>query len=637
MKSFTSKTLFVVFFIVAQITFSQSKQYSYLSIPKELVENANAVIRNDKTEVTVNSIDQLTIKHKRVVTVLNKLGNNVVSASQNYNNDSKVSSISAVIYDARGEKIKKYSKSKFLDISAVDGGTLYSDSRVLYLDHTPTSYPYTVVFESEYKTSSTGFISGWFPVEGYFVSVEKSSYKLINNTEIVFRKKESNFKEFNIENTSTDLELNYALTNQKAKKYERATISYLDFLPRLQVALNNFTLKGIRGSASSWEVFGKWMNDYLLQGRGELNEATKSKIKGLVKGIEDPIEKAKIVYKYMQNKTRYISVQVGIGGWEPINANTVDEVGYGDCKGLTNYTKALMDVVGVESYYTVVYADNKRNIDKDFTSIQGNHVILNIPNKGKDIWLECTSQIKPFGFLGDFTDNRDVLVVTPKGGIIKRTTKYVNDANLQEITGEVQLKSNGDVDAVIKRKSLGIQYDDRFFIESKNKEDLERYYKSSVWDYNNNLEVLDVALKNDKDSVVFRERVKVSINNYATVSDQNYLFRLNVFNKISGVPKRYRKRLMPLKIDRGFTDVDKIKIKLPKGYKLETIPRELSIDNKFGTYELRTEKIDEQTLMFHRKYALKDGVYPKEDYKLYRSFRKKVAKYDNMRIELTKN
>lgn len=636
-KNASLTTLWIVLFLIVQKTAAQKVEYSSFLIPQELKENANAVIRNDQTEVVVNSINQLIVKRNRVVTVLNKLGQNEVNAYQHYNDDSRVSSISAIIYDASGNKIKKYSKNKFLDVSAVDGGTLYSDSRVLYLRYTPTSYPYTVVFESEYKTSSTGFINGWFPIEGYLISVEKSSYKLTNKTNILFRKKESSFKGYNIVDTSTEKELNYVLTNQKAKKYERSTISYLDFFPRLQVALNEFTLKGVEGKASNWKEFGKWMNDYLLNGRRELNEATKNKIKSLVKGVEEPIERAKIVYKYMQDKTRYISVQVGIGGWEPIAASKVDDVGYGDCKGLTNYTKALMDVADVESYYTVVYADNKRNIDENFTSIQGNHVILNIPNNGKDLWLECTSQVMPFGFLGDFTDDRNVLVITPEGGIIKRTPKYINDTNYQEVNAIVQLDINGDVKADVERKSYGTQYDDRFHIENKPKDELEKYYKSTVWDYNNNLEVQNIVLKNDKDSVAFIEKMQVSIKNYATISGQSYLLRLNVFNKINNVPKRYRKRLRPLKISRGFTDVDKVKIKLPKGYALEFLPKTLQIDNKFGTYELRVERIDDETLLCHRKYALKAGIHPKEDYKLYRSFRKKVAKYDNMRIELKKN
>mgnify|MGYP001126063175 FL=1 len=97
---------------------------------------------------------------------------------------------------------------------------------------------------------------------------------------------------------------------------------------------------------------------------------------------------------------RYISVQIGIGGWKPISAEEVDENKYGDCKGLTNYTKALLRTVGIESNYCVVSAGSEiKDISEDFPSMQGNHVILNIPQEGKsDLWLECTSQDTPFNF-----------------------------------------------------------------------------------------------------------------------------------------------------------------------------------------------------------------------------------------------
>jgi hypothetical protein len=56
---------------------------------------------------------------------------------------------------------------------------------------------------------------------------------------------------------------------------------------------------------------------------------------------KEPIMKAKLIYDYVQQKSRYVSIQVGIGGWKPMDASDVDRLGYGDCKGLTNYTKAL--------------------------------------------------------------------------------------------------------------------------------------------------------------------------------------------------------------------------------------------------------------------------------------------------------
>lgn len=630
-------TILLIVLMLCGTIFSQEKQkLSSLSIPKELKKNANAIIRLNKIIIDVEAIDRLVVKQQRIVTVLNKLGKKHIDAYKHYNNDTRITKLSAVIYDASGNKVKKYSKNDFQDVSAIDGGTLYSDSRVKFLEHTPTSYPYTVVFESEEKNSSTGFIPKWFPIETYNLAVEKSVYILNNPQNIPFRKREKNFDDFSIKNSSDGNNLNYTLANQQAIKPEYYTLNFEEFVPNLTIALNEFSLKNIKGKASNWKEFGKWMHDNLIEGRNELSLATISKVKDLVKNIHDPIEKAKIVYNYIQNKTRYISVQVDIGGWEPITANEVDHVSYGDCKGLTNYTKALLDIVGVKSYHTLVYAKNKKNIDHDFTSIQGNHMILNIPNNGNDIWLECTSQTIPFGFLGDFTDDRDVLVITPEGGLIKRTPAYINEDNLQLIKAAIQLLPNGNISALVKRKSYGTQYNDKYHIENYTQKELNKYYKSSVWGYNNNLEVDNIKHSNDEEKIEFTENLDIKIEKFATVRDSSYLFKLNVFNRITGVPKKYRNRQHPLEIERGFTDKDEFIFNLPQGYTFTSLPEEKSITTKFGTYNLSFEKIDKTTFKYKREFSLIKGVHPKESYKAYRKFRKTVAKYDNLRTELIK-
>lgn len=616
--------------------FSQTTNYSALTIPIDLKENSNAVVRDNSIEIIIEDFDKMVVKKREVVTVLNKLGNVNARIAESYDDDTKITDLSVVIYDAFGTKIKKYREKDFLDVSAVDGGTLYSDSRVKYLDYTPASYPYTVVFLSEYKTSTTGFIPWWFPVNGYFVAVEKSQYSIKNPKGIPYRKKEKNIEGFPIKSSHSETAIEYSIENQKAYKYENNTVSYREILPKVIVTLNKFTLKGVYGEYTNWKEFGAWMHKELLTGRDVLDESTKTKMQDLVKGASDPIEKAKLVYQFMQDKTRYISVQVGIGGWEPIAANFVDKVGYGDCKGLTNYTKALLDAVGVTSYYTVVYADKKRDIDKDFASIQGNHIILNIPNKGKDVWLECTSQTMPFGFLGDFTDDRNVLVITPEGGVIKRTTTYKDEVNLQTTKGAIALKEDGSLNATLKVVSKGLQYDTKQPQEGYTEEELNKHYKSRLWSYNNNLEIVSAKLENNKENIVFTEDLEVSIKNYASINAQEYLFRVNVFNRNTFVPKRYKKRNLPLKISSGYKDVDAYEIKIPEGYTITTLPAEKELKTKFGSYKVNFTKINNSTFKYHKTIVIKEGVYTKEDYKLYRSFRRSIAKYENLRIAITK-
>ncbi|WP_435416416.1 DUF3857 domain-containing protein [Polaribacter aestuariivivens] len=635
-KHFPLKLVVLLFLLFSvDTTFSQDDILPSILIPSKLKENANAVVRNASIEITIDDFDKMIVKKKEVVTVLNKLGNVDAIIEEAYDEDTKITDLSATIYDAFGKEIKRYKERHFEDVSAVDGGTLYSDSRVKYVNYTPISYPYTLVFESEYKTSTTGFIPLWLPVNGYFVAVENSTYKINNPNKIPWRFKKTNFKGFPIETKESETEITYSIKNQPAYKYENSTVHYREILPKAVITLNKFALKGVTGEYKNWKEFGLWMNTKLLNGRDVLNPSTIAKVKSLVQGVENPIEKAKIVYKFMQDKTRYISVQVGIGGWEPIAANEVDKVGYGDCKGLTNYTKALLKAVGVTAYYTVVYADEKRDIDKDFSSMQGNHVILNIPNDGNDIWLECTSQTIPFGFLGDFTDDRNVLVVTPEGGVIKRTSVYKDEKNLQTTVGKIKLKKDGSLNATLKRVSKGLQYDDKSGYEGYTDEELYKSYKTNDWSYNNNLEIESAKLTNNKTDVIFTEEIETSIKNYATINDTEYIFRVNVFGRNSYVPKRYRKRKLPLKIYRGYKDEDTFTITIPEGYNLQSLPPEKVITSKFGNYKVNISKIDDSSFSYHRTISIKEGVYPKEDYELYRSFRRSIAKYENVRIVIT--
>ena len=624
--------------VLSASVFAQSTDFnlSFLSIPKELTENANAVVRNESKVVTIESVDKMIVEVNRVVTVLNKLGQSYVGGIIGYDSDKQITYLTAEVYDAIGNRIKKIRKNDFQDFSG-SGSDLYNDNRIKRLDYTPTQYPYTVKLTYQYKTSTTGFIPRWNPIRSHYLGIQESHYKLINKTSGEVRVKENNFKKYSILKRDLGNGFDYELKNIKPVKYEEYSLDLSNMMPEVKVALSSFSLKGISGGGDNWKDFGKWMYDKLLAGRSELPEATVNKVKELTKHKDNPIEKARIVYKFVQDKTRYISVQVGIGGWEPIAANQVDKVGYGDCKGLTNYTKALLDAVGVTSYYTVVYADEQINIDKDFASMQGTHVILNIPDKDKDIWLECTSQTMPFGFLGDFTDDRDVLVVTPEGGVIKRTPAYLNTDNLQVTNAVIHLDDSGSLKAQLIRKSRGIQYDNIYPIENESDETITKYYKSGMWRYNNNLEIASVDFENDKGAVQFVEKLDVHIKDYASLNQDEYIFRVNVFNMNNNVPKRYRKRKMPLKVSRGYKDVDEYTIKIPQGYSIEVLPEKISIANKFGEYQISIEKVDEKTLLYKKNLLIKDGVYPKEDYAAYRKFRRTIARYDNLKIALKKS
>jgi len=628
------KYLFLIF-IGVQCSYAQ-ENYNTNLIPEELKENANAVVRESNILIELNSLEEMIITEKRVVTILNRFGEKHSNTRAYYDDSNKILKLSALILDGKGNEIKKNKFSDFKDVSAVSGGQMYTDNRMKYIDYKPISYPYTIVFKSKIKEKSTAFIKSWFPVQAYNVSVQKSNYTFVNNTtsEHKYKSYNSNFLDFKI--NEEEHKLIFQAENIKAVEREERSPNFIEIFPRVLVAINDFKLKGVKGDARNWGVFGKWRYDKLLFGRDLIDENTSKMISKLIEGLNDEKEKIKRIYNYVQDNTRYVGVQLGIGGWQPINASEVDKVKYGDCKGLTNYTKALLKSQGIESYYTVVYAGrDKRDFDKEFTSMQGNHIILNVPLEKEDIWLECTSQTMPFNFLGDFTDDRDVLVVTPNGGEIKHTPIYDEEISTLVTKAKVVIESNGIVNATVNLRSKGLQYDNRSYLNvlSEDKKELDYFDR---WDYLNGLKIITKQVIEDKDLIELSEDVNLTIDNYVTKVGDKYLVQINMFNRQTSVPLSYEERKLPFKIVMSFKDLDIYEYQLPKEMKVGALPKEFIIENEFGKYEISVELKNENVLLYRRELIMKKGIYNKEKYTEYRSFIKKIKKKDKSKFVLTK-
>lgn len=635
MKNLCCALFFLLF------TFNSSAQksdYSIQSIPDSLKQNANVIIRLDQMDIVIASQKSMNIKKQRIVSVLNENGLHEIGAYQHYDKSTSIKSIEAIVYDGFGNEVKKIRRKDFKDQSAVSGSTLFSDNRILYLDYTPISYPFTIAYACEVESSNTAFIPQWYFIGSYYSGVQKCILNVTFPKELGFKKKEFRFEGFNIKKTEeSDTKLSYLATNITAQKPEELSPSPGDLFPKVMMGLENFHLEGVDGKATTWEAFGKWYGEKILTGTTILPEETKSKIKALVGDEKDPIKKAKIIYDYVQKKSRYVNIAVGIGGWKPMLASDVDRLGYGDCKALSNYTRALLEVVNVPSYNTILYGDRyKSDIQSDFVSMQGNHMILAIPNKDNYIWLECTSQDDPFGYQGTFTDDRDVLVVKPEGGEIVRTKIYHDKGNSQEGKGTYTIDENGNFAGILKIASQGSQYASKSRVENMQPNEKEEHYKD-YWDNINNLKLGKISFNNDKENIRFTEDVQLSATNYGTISGNKMMFVVDAFNQNTRNIKRIRNRKNPFQIQRGYLDTDEIDITLPTGFTIEFLPSNYELKGKFGEYKTEIIKRDNNKLTYKRTMLLNKGNYSNKEYEEYRLFMEQVSRNDNAKIILTKN
>ena len=625
----------IFFIFIPFLCFSQ-REYPVSTISKDLLKGMNAVMRLEEKNIDLHDYNSMTVRQKKIVTVLNKRGVDLLDLYIAYDDYDAIKDYGALLYDEQGKEVKKFKKKDFLDVSAT-GSNLYSDDRAKVLDFVPTSYPFTIEFWYELKTSSTVHAPRFSPIPYTRMSVEKCTYTYHNEKEIPLRTRKYNIGDFDIHVEELPYKYSYSVENIRPYQREYLSPHYKEFLPIVQLVPSKFKLKDTEAEISTWKEFGQFQREKLLKDRDALSEATKNEITQLVASMEDPRAKAKAIYEYMQKKTRYISVQVGIGGWQPTPANEVDQLGYGDCKGLTNYTMALLKSQGIDSYYTLVYAkENEGDIDEEFVFFQGNHAILSVPFEDEIVFLECTSQDLPFNYLGTFTDDRKVLMVTPEGGVLKKTHTYTADQNIQKINVKALISPEMKIRGSVQVNSEGLHYNEKYWMDGKAMDDVESSYKD-MWDYHGDIRFSNITSTNNKDEVVFKEEFDFETNGCVSKAGNRILIEPNLFTRLDYIPKKNEGRKLPFEWRRGYTYQDEVQIKLPKGYTIESVFEPFEIENEFGTYAISIENIDDMNFVYKRKLIEKKGRYPKEKYNAFIDFLKVIDKRDRSKIVLIKN
>jgi len=634
------RLFYTLFFVLLLCSMANAQQnYDVSLIPKELLPYASAVVRNEEVNCEVKDLDNVVYHIKRAVTVLNKNGEDNVHIVVFYDKKTSIKYIKGIIYNEFGKQTDKFTEKQFGDHAAISNFSLFEDNRVKTFSPGASGYPYTVEYEYEVRYRQSLNFDEWQPNPADGLSVEKSSYTFAASPGFGINYKEINLPaKVTMGSTKEGLKTyTWQVSNLKAFKDEPYSPNSDDYLSVLKIAPLNFKYEGLTGSFNNWKELGKWSYDKLLANRQTLPAETVEHIKQITAGITDEKQKAKKIYEYMQGKTRYISIQVGIGGYQPFFASEVDRNSYGDCKALVNYTQALLKVAGIDSWYCVVQAGSEKvNFLKDFASMaQGNHVILCLPFKNDTTFLECTSQKIPFGFLSDFTDDRTVLACTPEGGKLMHTPKYTAQANLQERKANFTINDNGDLSGQITTLFKGTQYDNReHMLDDPRPEQLKIFPK--LYPAINNLEVDTYNFKEDKSIMPsIAEIIKLSARDFATSNNGRLYFSINPVNRTGRSPREVRNRVTALYINRGYTDEDDIVYKIPDGYKSDLNELHITLDKPFGKFSA-TMSIKDNEITFKRHIQLIDGTYKKELYNEFVSFFQQVGEADNYNVTLVK-
>ena len=492
-------------------------------------------------------------------------------------------------------------------------------------------FPLTVHYE--YKVAYRGGFSSFpafFPVETAEVSLREASYVLDvpAGYAVKYVSARTEFAKETVKNR--DL---YRWTVKDFSPLVRESMMppSEELLPYVYCSPESINLGGFPGMQRDWNELGKWL--YSLQTNSlELSPEEVNAVRELTAGCQTTLEKLSRLYGYLRERTRYVSIQLGIGGLKPIPAKEVSRVGYGDCKGLSNYLRALLAAVDVPSDYFII-STSQADLRDGYASVgQMNHAMLAVPvpELSDTAWVECTNPVVPLGYRHEDAAGHQVVLVKESGGELLRIPSYPDSLSLIRQVFDVNLFSSGSAE-ISARRELFLDYVEGYltFRDQRPQRQISRLTQ------NLKIQSEDVQVGTIQDNFAdyatlgkaFVPEMQIPYSfrtgSYASVSGDRLFVPVNPYAQAISIQKSARVNDL---YQRGVSRWEEcVKVQIPMGYRAESIPAPVTLDTEWGSMESQVTLSPGGTEMEVRQtFTIKAFRAPASSYASFRDFARAV-------------
>ena len=550
-------------------------------IKEELKKDAYAVKRLEETEIEISGPDKLILRTHEVTTILDEKGKSELVVYLRSSKNRSLEDVDIKLYDKNGILMERYKKKDLY--TQAELSEFVQDGFIFYKKLVTGSYPVTI--EKEYSIRYNGI----FQIPGIsfarpYESIEAASLKLKFPSSMIVNYKAYNFTKKAVHTTEKNQEIvEFNIDNFPAKMYEKESGSVIKDYPHIFFNAEKIEFEGYPGNGSSWKDMGLWYNS-LAKNVNTLSLPHQEDIKKLVSGANSDKEKVKILYEYLQQNFRYVSIQLGIGGFKPFPADFLHEKKYGDCKGLSNYLEACLAALNIKSYSAWIQSgDNETYLDTSFAHDVFNHQILMVPLNKDTVWLECTSNYNEFGHLGSFTENRFALVLTENGGKIVKTPSSKFTENTITAFTDINIDVDGGAKITTRFLSTGEYKYDMVNVSRLNSDDQKDYAVNYFGFSNPNEFKMDFG---GKEKFPYPAELDIEVEKIYEFKAGSKLFMRPRFYKIWQTKlKQYEKRTQDYYLEVPITKSDTTAFHLAEGYTVEALPKDKSISFAKGKYE----------------------------------------------------
>lgn len=631
-----TKVSFIAALLLSASLWAQDRpQYAVKNIPDSIRDKSSLIVRLDAEDMVVRQPGKGRSSIKRVVTILGEKGKEGLYFIEHPDQFRKIENVDMNLYDENGKYLRHLKRKDLEKFNDNGEGTLVSDNKVLVGGFTTDKYPVTV--EVEYNVDYDGFLEysdflSQYP-ERYIMESRLSITTPLNNKPR-YKNYRCNLQPL-IKENGNEVTYTWSVKNVPPMEMEDGTASRN--YPRVMISPTLFEMDNFLGDMSSWQSFGQWQINLNAQ-LTKLSPERVAFFRNMVKDARSDEDKVRILYKYLQDNFRYVSIQLGIGGWKPFPADFVDKKKYGDCKALSNYMQAMLNAVNIKSHYAIINAGyDEMPVDKDFPQSSFNHVILCVPQAKDTIWLECTSRTQPFNVLGNFTENRYAFIITDKGGQLVRTPASKAEQNTVSFRSVIQYNANGSGTASIDIVPTGEFSSELNSVLFESEEARKKSYLINKTGFKQP----DELKINKTGQGTSGEKIHLDLN-YAKLYEFNtgakYFMNTRLYKVWNTPLPKAEKRETDYYLEFPLIHTDTSQFILPEGFIIESLPKSAQLSSKIGSYE-SSFSFDPATRTFTSRCVMRinSHIIPAEQYSEASKFITEVMKDQQQKVVLKKS
>jgi len=597
--------LFCVFIFCSIVSFGQSKDDNVIISSQEdtyrYLKNGN----NDFQIEEKSFIEYTCIGEVRPITV-----------SRFYNNTSEIKKVTIKGIKRVIPRYETYqSKSLF-----------YSDTRVCY---------FNLPFSKKNESAQVSFVKKYNDLQSLlFIPISDDQYikkKIIRfevpdwmEIDLTERNFDINIqKETKRDDKSRTNTYIYTIENQKAITYEENMPDYT--YPYLLIIPRSVMVDGLKQPLfNNLDQLYAWLHNYVLMS-GNDEDIVKQKAQEITNDCKTDEDKIKALFSWVQDNIRYLANEYGIEAYKPDAAHEVIRKKYGDCKGMSNLLKCLLNAEGYDA--RLVWLETKEIcFDSSVPLPIVDHMICALKWNDTIYYLDPTAKFMPFGQYPQYIQGKTVLIEDGKSYLLEKVPIFPPSLNTDSLFCEftiedhsLRCKSKIEYNGESKQEIMSaIQSTKNIELMNTLKTFLER---GNVQDKVSDIELSGANSLSDKVELKYNE---VRKSNIKSIANELYIgmdsFR--DFNTMDiDTAKRQNDYLFPYK--RHLVRNEQLLI--PDGYRLKSHPSNLKIEEEGYSFVLNYTVVDNR-IIYHKEITILEPWLKKADFSKWNSNIEKLKK-----------